>query len=67
MTDDVLQLHRIDPIIPECVPDPDLDSLYRQAQAAARKHGWNCPTREEFECAYRREMAGKIQRNENEL
>lgn len=43
------------------VPDPNLDSLFRQAQAASREHGWECPSREEFERAYRSEMAAKVQ------
>ena len=64
MSDDVLeQFHGIEPIIPatEFVPDPSLDSLFKQAQAAAREHGWECPTREEFERNYKKEMAGKVQ------
>lgn len=56
---DVLREHRIEPIIPapEFVPNSDLDQLFKQAQAAAREHGWDCPTREEFEANFRKEIA----------
>lgn len=43
------------------VPDPALDSLFRQALAMAKEHGWTVPSREDFEAAYRKEMAGKVQ------
>ena len=43
------------------VPDPALDSLYRQAVAVAKEFGWPLPVRAEFEARYREEMAGKIQ------
>ena len=39
------------------VPDPALSALYALAQAAAREHGWECPSREEFEARYKAEIA----------
>ena len=43
------------------VPDPALDSLYRQAVAVAKEFGWPPPERAAFEQRYYQEMAGKIQ------
>lgn len=60
MNDDVLQEHRIEPIISEFTADPALDSLYRQMVAVAKEFGWSVPTREGFEASYKEEMARKI-------
>lgn len=61
MSDDVLQPHQIDPLVPEFVPDPDLDALFRQAVAVAKEFGWPLPVRAEFEARYKQQMAGRIQ------
>lgn len=44
------------------VPDPALDSLYKQLVATARQFGWPVPAREDFERQYKAEVAGKVQR-----
>lgn len=64
MNDDVLQSHRIEPIIEdEFVPDPALDPLYRQAVVVARGFGWTVPSHEDFESRYKAEIAAS-KRNE---
>ena len=66
MSDDVLQPHRIDQIIPasEFVPDAALDSLYRQAVAVAKEFGWPVPVRAELEEKYRQEIAASRKNQE---
>lgn len=59
MSDDVLKPHRIEPIISEFVPDPDLDALFKQAVAAATQYGWTVPDRAEWEALYKSEIASK--------
>ena len=39
------------------VPDPALDSLFRQALAMATEFGWPVPVREDFERQYKDEVA----------
>lgn len=45
------------------VPDPGLDSLYRQAVAVAKEFGWPLAVRSEFEARYKAEI-GTSRRDE---
>ena len=62
MNDDVLQSHRIEPLIPEF--DPALDSLYKLLIATGKQFGWPVPERAEWEARYKAEIAASRKSHE---